>query len=65
MTEAVVAILNAMGFTTCFTVACALAALVIIKNAVARNAAHEARMGHIERMERLRLSNTKEITHGD
>jgi hypothetical protein len=58
-----VAVLNAVNVPICFTVLVAGVVIVAVKRAFQRaNDAHR-RMKHLEDMERLRLSATRELTH--
>lgn len=61
-TADVVAIMNAMGFTVCFVAVCALIGICVITAIVQRSMRHTKMVEHQERLERMRLENTKEIT---
>lgn len=62
ITDNAVAILQAMGFTSCFTVACILVAIALIARSVAKVNDRLNVQQHAERMEQMRLAATKEIT---
>lgn len=61
-TENTVAIMNAMGFTACFVSTVAVIGICVIVAIVQRTMRHDKMIAHQENLEKMRLSNTKEIT---
>jgi hypothetical protein len=59
-----VAVLNAVNVPVCFTVMVTAVVIIGIRRAFQRGEETSRRLKHAEDMERLRLSNTKEIAHG-
>lgn len=58
-----VSILNSINVPVCFTVMVAGVTVFGVKRALQRSDDLNRRQAHAEKMERLRLSNTKEIVH--